>query len=507
MTSLSEPFTSKLSRWSKDTPEIFFGIALFLVLMIHGTTIGLTDDEAYYWVLAQKPALGYAYHPPMIAWLIALSQKCVGWLVGSASTGVVRLPAALCSSAVLSLALGWFKQVGVGREKIRGAAFVLLSFAGLFALSWMMVPDLPLFLGWMLVFRATWNLCFNERESKWDVPLIFFGTALSLLSKYSAVLLSLSSLICLLAWAPKERKFRAIAATFFGGLLAAVPILVWNASHEWASILYQIRDRHEGGSFSLARWLRFWLVELFAGGPALIVFSFTVFARACRAQSDRAEKFLAIFAAPVAFVFCLQPLWADFKPHWALIVWWPMALALALAWAKQGSAFARFQVRYGLALGAIVLICCHVPVIQYALYQAKSDQADPRLDVTNDLYGWRKLGEFLKAQPGNENLSTPVLGSRYQTASQAWFSLGAQAKVSMIPVDVKSRDEWPNLEIAKSMGPDWSELTRPVYFVADNRYDAAPEFPRSDCSKVGRVQEDRAGYPAKWIDVWRCLPK
>jgi hypothetical protein len=127
--------------------------------------------------------------------------------------------------------------------------------------------------------------------------------------------------------------------------------------------------------------------------------------------------------------------------------------------------------------------------------------------VTNDLYGWQKLGEFLKKQPGNENLSIPVLGSRYQTASQAWFALGANAKVSMLPLDVKSRDEWPNLSVSKSLGPDWSELTHSIYFVADNRYDAAPEFPHSRCSKAGRVQEDRAGYPAKWIDVWRCDPQ
>ncbi len=507
MTSFLAPITSKLSRFSKDSPEVFFGLALFAILMIHGTTIGLTDDEAYYWVLAQKPALGYAYHPPMVAWLIALSQAIFGGIFGAASTAVVRLPAAICSSLFLGMAVSWLKQVGVSREKIRGAALVLLSLAGLFALSWMMVPDLPLFLGWMLVFRATWNICFNERSGTADEGMIFFGTALSLLSKYSAVLLAFSSLLCLLVWAPRPRRARAIFGLFLGGVLAAIPIFLWNMSHEWASILYQIRDRHEGGSLSLVRWARFWAVELFAGGPALILFSFVMMARAFKSNADRVERFLAIFALPVALVFCLQPLWADFKPHWALVVWWPVALGLALIWAKDESAWAKWQMRYGLVLGAVVLVCCHVPVIQYAIYRAKSDQADPRLDVTNDLYGWRKLGEFLRTQPGNEDLSIPVLGSRYQTASQAWFALGSKAKVSMIPLDVKSRDEWPHLAVAKSQGPDWSELTRPVFFVADNRYDAAPEFPKSNCSKAGRVQEDRAGYPAKWIDVWRCSPQ
>jgi multiple sugar transport system permease protein len=31
-----------------------------------------------------------------------------------------------------------------------------------------------------------------------------------------------------------------------GASIAAVPILVWNAQHEWGSLLYQVRDRHGG---------------------------------------------------------------------------------------------------------------------------------------------------------------------------------------------------------------------------------------------------------------------
>jgi 4-amino-4-deoxy-L-arabinose transferase-like glycosyltransferase len=498
---------SKLSRWSKDSPELFFGLSLFLLLMIHGATVGLTDDEAYYWVLAQKPALGYAYHPPMVAWLIALSQTLFGNVFRAVPEAMVRLPAAICSSVVLGMALGWLKQVGVDRERIGGAGLVLLSLAGLFSLSWMMVPDLPLFLGWMIVFRATWNLCFQGRCGTRELSGLFFGTALALLSKYSAVLLSFSAAVSLLLWASRARRFRGILMIVLGSVFAAVPILVWNSQHEWASILYQIRDRHEGGSLSLIRWLRFWAIELFAGGPALVLFSFVLAGRALKSWRDRrVESLLVVFAAPAAFVFCLQPLWADFKPHWALVVWWPVAMGLAYTWAMEKSGWARWQMRYGLALGAIVLISCHIPVVQYALYASMSDRADPRLDVTNDLYGWRKLGEFLRSQPGNSDLTVPVLGSHYQTASQAWFALGTNAKVSLVPLDVKSRDEWPDLDVSNKLGPDWSELKRPVYFVADNRYDAAPEFPRAHCSKAGRVQENRAGYPAKWIDVWRCEP-
>ena len=32
--------------------------------------LGLSDDEAYHWVLAHRPAFGYAFHPPGMAWMV-----------------------------------------------------------------------------------------------------------------------------------------------------------------------------------------------------------------------------------------------------------------------------------------------------------------------------------------------------------------------------------------------------------------------------------------------------
>src|SRR3978361_2327780 len=86
-------------------------LLLFTVILIHGSLIGLTDDEAYYWVLAQKPALGYAYHPPAVAWIISFFQTLLGWLVGTHRAGLVRLPAALSVGFILVLSLKWIERV------------------------------------------------------------------------------------------------------------------------------------------------------------------------------------------------------------------------------------------------------------------------------------------------------------------------------------------------------------------------------------------------------------
>jgi 4-amino-4-deoxy-L-arabinose transferase-like glycosyltransferase len=486
MTSSLKPITSKLSRFWFDHLELCVAATYAIVFSLHGATIGLSDDEAYYWVLSRKLALGYAYHPPMVAWLIAAFSFL------GASSFAVRLPGTLCVAGVLYLSLRWLRSVGVSR--LGRAAAILFSFAGLFALSWMMVPDLPLILGFTLAFVSTWKILFQNGRN-WFA--LIFALALCVLSKYSGVAVAASAFLCLWIWAPVPRtsfRLKSLLATGLGVLLAAIPIVIWNSQHEWTSILYQIHDRHEGGSLSLARYARFWAIELFAAGPVLIGFIFWLMARGHRA---RVLSFVFFWIFPAALVFCVEPIWADFKPHWAFIVWWPGAMALAWAactWTKPALArAAKVQIVYGWVLGALVLFACHFPIGGYFTH-------DPRMDVTNDLYGWK----LLRGALGGANL--PVVASHYQTAAQAYFSLGPGARVTLLPRDLKARDEWPSLDVSQSEGPAWPRLTQPVLFVRDNRYSAMPEYPGASCSLYKHIDEARRGFPAKWIEAWKCTP-
>src|SRR4051812_49434897 len=130
---------SKLwSSFQKLSAKIYtkLPVLLFLILFLHGSILGLSDDEAYYWVLSQKLALGYAFHPPAVAWSIWLSEKLIGWIPFLPSESAVRFPAALMSALVFGLSLKWLRNIGVSEENLGRAAAVLLSFAGFFSLSW-----------------------------------------------------------------------------------------------------------------------------------------------------------------------------------------------------------------------------------------------------------------------------------------------------------------------------------------------------------------------------------
>jgi 4-amino-4-deoxy-L-arabinose transferase-like glycosyltransferase len=452
-------------------------------------------------VLAQKPALGYAYHPPMVAWVIALSQFLFGWIFGNASTWVVRIPSCLNIGLVFFIALKW---INPSRDNYVKPALILASFAGLIGLGWMMVPDEPLFLGWMICFYACYRITLDRVPERiyW---FLGFGVFLAMLSKFSGVFIFFSVLTSVALSGGRSRLVKTAIYASVAMILALIPICIWNSQHEWSAILYQVKERHQDSDISFKRYLRFWLIELFAAGPVILFFTLATLFRGLRFKASSVERYMALWIFPAAAVYCVQPLFSDFKPHWAFIVWWPGALFLAWKVARGKVRFATVQITYGLSLVAIVLISLNLPLMGSLITHFghfNGDQDVRLLDVTNDLYGWRKL----KSEISKEDQDLVVVGSRYQTASQAAFALGGLDHATLLPRDLRSRDEWTSLGVSESLGPDWPKLSRPVLFVTDNRFDARPEFPQSRCEKIHEVNEERWGMSAKSIWIWRCAP-
>jgi len=240
------------------------------------------------------------------------------------------------------------------------------------------------------------------------------------------------------------------------------------------------------------------LISLLVAGPGLIFHFFGILARPRTAR----EKFAWAWIAPGALIFCTQAIGSEFKPHWAFVVWWPVLLA----WASEPTR-ARLrltQTVYGCALGAFALVGCHLPLMGWILRPWPVYARDPKWDVANDLTGWTLLQPLVASDPSVQ--TWPVVGAVYQTAAQAAFAMRGHASGTLLPRETKSRDEWPDLEVAHGTGPDWPKLKRPVLFVADNRYSGGPGFPGAVCTVWRRVDAHRFGLVAKTISVWKCLP-
>jgi 4-amino-4-deoxy-L-arabinose transferase-like glycosyltransferase len=101
-------------------------------------------------------------------------------------------------------------------------------------------PDGPLLFFWLLTLdRLSVALEDPDRLAPWLGVGLAWGGAM--LSKYHAVLLPAGVLLHMVLWPQARRCLRApgpyLAAAI--GLMLFAPVILWNATHGWASFLFQ----------------------------------------------------------------------------------------------------------------------------------------------------------------------------------------------------------------------------------------------------------------------------
>jgi 4-amino-4-deoxy-L-arabinose transferase-like glycosyltransferase len=217
-------------------------------------------DEAYYYLYSRYLSWSYFDHPP----LVALTTGFGWWLTGIISPFTLRLGALL----LYTLSLWLLYRVGsrlfsaaVGRMALAIATLTPLFMIGFGILT---SPDNALILFWTLTlywavveFFPTDSAPTSSAELQPYVPtwrLSLFGVwvGLACLGKYHGFVLALS----LVGFCLFSRRYRRVftspwtllAFVLFG--LTLLPLLYWNAQHDWISFRFQLSMRFDGSSDS-----------------------------------------------------------------------------------------------------------------------------------------------------------------------------------------------------------------------------------------------------------------
>jgi dolichol-phosphate mannosyltransferase len=214
-----------------------------LGVLVRLVFIGLLDllpEEAYYWNYARHLDIGYLDHPPMVAWLIYVSEAVFG-----RSEFAVRLPAFL-GWFVLAYFMFRFAEDTAGKGTGKTVLLLLAVLPIYMSVGFLMTPDAPFYACWggALYFLA--RALFGKRPLAWYGAGIFLG--LGLLSKYTMGLIVPATLVYLLIdkdarqWFRKPHPYVALLL----GLVLFLPVVYWNSQHQWVSFAFQGTRRWEG---------------------------------------------------------------------------------------------------------------------------------------------------------------------------------------------------------------------------------------------------------------------
>jgi len=207
--------------------KVVFYLLWLAVGLLHAGSAGLFDDEAYYWMYAQYPSMGYFDHPPMIGLLIkcgyALFANELGlrFFIVLMSTGTVWGIDALLSQRNDRLFYAMALSMG------------LMQVGGIIA-----VPDIPLMFFVVLFFLAYRR--FLDQQGWSSTIALALTIAGMLYSKYHGILIVFFTLISNISLLKKWQTW--MTALIALGLFS--PHLYWQYTHDFPSFRYHLFERN-----------------------------------------------------------------------------------------------------------------------------------------------------------------------------------------------------------------------------------------------------------------------
>jgi 4-amino-4-deoxy-L-arabinose transferase-like glycosyltransferase len=210
-------------------------VAMTALRIAYACLLDLRTDEAYYWTWSKEHVLCYLDHPPMIAWFIRFGTA----IFGDTNLGV-RF-AGILAMLVSELLLADIVRRLTHSMRAIVLAVLMMEAALYYGLLMAKVsPDIALIpfavaMIWSLVRLA------EGGDGRWWLVAGLFG-GLALLSKFTVVMMLPAVLAFLLVpswrvrWLTSPYPWIAalIALTLF------LPVMIWNAQHDWASFSFQL---------------------------------------------------------------------------------------------------------------------------------------------------------------------------------------------------------------------------------------------------------------------------
>ncbi|MBP2666223.1 MAG: dolichyl-phosphate-mannose-protein mannosyltransferase [Firmicutes bacterium] len=391
--------------------------------LIYNAALPLHFDEAYYWVWSNHLQLSYFDHPPMIAWLIRLAT------IFGDSEWQIRLVPLFCSTLT---GLGiWHLSADMFGKAVAGKALLIFLLSPLAQMGFTLAtPDAPLILGWMAVVFFVYQAIFKAKRRCYYAAGAAAGFAL--LSKYTAVLLLPGVLLFLIFSSHRgELRRKELFASLGLALLVFLPVIVWNAGHDWSSFRFQLGHGLAGErNLNISSFAEYLGVQAAALNPIFFFFLVYVCWKNFRLiVSDDRQAFLLWPCIMVLGFFGYAALFKRVEGNWAAPAY-ITGIILIAKWVNLPRYTAIYKT--GIALGVLLMLLLKVPELFGFI--------PPQIVMKRQVLGYdvmfREGGRYVSE-------TALVLASDYKLASLAWYYLPGHPAVQILtPARFSQFDYW-----------------------------------------------------------------
>jgi 4-amino-4-deoxy-L-arabinose transferase-like glycosyltransferase len=282
-------------RWWSAPPLVAIVVAKVVVTLATDGRYGFHRDELYYVATSRRLALGYVDFPPVVPLIARATTTALG-----DSLLALRIPALIAGVATVYLTAAMARHLGGDRRAQWLAALSITCadfFLGASGLFQTVSFDI---LAWALALYALVRLVASS-EPRWWLA-IGGAVGVGMLTKFTTPALVAGLAVATVA-TPLRRDLRT-PWPWAGAVIAlaiAAPNLVWQATHDWASVSFlrgqNARVRVENSP------LKFVTDQLLILGPIVVI---VCVRGARRLWSDARLKALAILVVTVEVVYLVS---------------------------------------------------------------------------------------------------------------------------------------------------------------------------------------------------------
>ena len=394
---------------------------LLRVFAIISTPLELSADEAQYWLWSKKLNWGYFSKPPMIAWLIHVSNNIFGdydysiRILAPVIHGINALVIFRLSQEINDNYLAHF---------LSSLIWLTLPIVGVG--SFLMSTDTPLMLIWTTSLLVTVKAYNSDNVFLWSLAGLIAG--LALYAKYAALYLPLGLIIFYIINFQNEQniKLRGLFLFLMNFIIVSLPNVIWNYFNNFQTINHLSSNAViDAPSYSLFGTFTFLIAQIAILGPLLlIVFVLTAYNIK---KLNKLSIFLLYFIFPVYILMFIQGFFSEANANWAASALPAITILCGYFLSKR----IKFAV---LTILSNLLICIFILIVSF---NGNLIFLDVKSDPLRKLKGWSILSEDLKDTISKEKSDVVLVDRRGIAAELIYYLRNENIKIR-VPESSKS---------------------------------------------------------------------
>ena len=394
---------------------------LLRVFAIISTPLELSADEAQYWLWSKELNWGYFSKPPMIAWLIHVSNNIFGDYDYS-----IRIFAPLIHGINALVIFRLSQEINDNYLAHFLSSLIWLTLPIVGVGSFLMSTDTPLMLLWttsLLVIVKAYN---SENLFLWNLAGLIAG--LALYAKYAALYLPLGLIIFYIINFQNEQniKLRGLFLFLINFIIVSLPNVIWNYFNNFQTINHLSSNAViDAPSYSLFGTFTFLIAQIAILGPLLlIVFVLTAYNIK---KLNKLSIFLLYFIFPVYILMFIQGFFSEANANWA-------ASALPAITILCGY-FLSKRIKFAmLTIFSNFFICIFILIVSF---NGNLIFIDLKSDPLRKLKGWNILSEDLKDTISKKKSDVVLVDRRGIAAELIYYLRNENIKIR-VPENSKS---------------------------------------------------------------------